>query len=264
MMRSVAVRKYGLHDQQAAIGSHRATTLLQDRDGLIVFPIVQHMSQQVSIVTGWNVFEEISAEEAATRTDPGSDQILPGRPLDLRKVEQNRLHLRVSFQDGSEQCSLAAPDVDDVIESGEVVSLDYRRSDGSVHADHRVVEAGAVKRFTGEIAEQVVAVGCLHAAFASLQRMQKMIPRLPLPGTRDGQDRGTRRARRAVAQGIAERCIHELAGRRLLDEAATGEGTQQSAERWRVRPGLERQFLRRERAAGKAVSDAKFGCRIDR
>ena len=81
-----------------------------------------------------------------------------------------------------------------------------------MHANHRIIESGAVNRLAGEKSEQVLAERRLDARLPRSQRVKKLIPRLPLPRTRDRQDRGARGPGRAVTQGIAKRGRRKLAG----------------------------------------------------
>jgi hypothetical protein len=54
------VRHNHIHQQQPAIPGHRSTAILEDSNGTIVIPIVDHATQQVSGCSLWNRSEEIS------------------------------------------------------------------------------------------------------------------------------------------------------------------------------------------------------------
>ena len=67
VMRRIAVGQYGLDDQQAAFRRHRLAALAQDRDRIVIAPIVQYMRQHKGIMPGWKVLEEIAGMKCTAR-----------------------------------------------------------------------------------------------------------------------------------------------------------------------------------------------------
>src|ERR1700761_6757317 len=112
--------------------------------------------------------------------------------LGFWQVEQNPARLRTCFQNLGEQRTLATTDIDNAPKPRKIIGSDDRRRDGTMHADHGIVKTGAMNRLVGEKIEQIFAECRSDAGLPSSQHVKKLIPRLPLPRARYGQDGGAR------------------------------------------------------------------------
>src|SRR5262249_61002177 len=88
--------------------------------------------------------EYISGHEAPLRDRSALAAV--GRGDGFRHVEQLRAQFWISSEHGRQQRAVAAADIDDVVEWGEVVGGDDRRRLRPVHLEHHAIEAAGLVR----------------------------------------------------------------------------------------------------------------------
>ena len=98
------------------------------------------MADQVDVAAfGRRRGEHVAGHEAHARQRPALAALGGGNRL--RHIEQRRAPVRVGGEHGRQQRAVAAADVHDVIEPGEIVGGDDRRRLRTVHLEHHAVEA---------------------------------------------------------------------------------------------------------------------------
>lgn len=107
----IAFRNDTFDHQKLAGRGHRLMAVAENREGLVFFPVVDDMPQQVGIGAGWHAFKEIAADELAAIEQAGTFQGR-SRTIDhVRQVEEDAFHLRVLFENRGELRSIAAANI---------------------------------------------------------------------------------------------------------------------------------------------------------
>lgn len=110
-----------------------AATISQNLDGLVVAPIMEDSLQQVRISAGGKGLKEVCADQLA------SSRYI--RVLDLastrnhrRLIAENTRGPWAALENASQERPVTAGNVDDLGETREVVSVEYRRLSSSVES----------------------------------------------------------------------------------------------------------------------------------
>jgi hypothetical protein len=122
----VLTRSHPLDDQQSRAGTHGGSAAAQDRERGLVGPVVQDLLEHVGVGAAGHRGEEV----AGLHAQPA------GRLAErLGHVEGHALELGLGVQDRGEQRAVAAADVDDRPEAGEIAR---DLLDPALKAEHRL------------------------------------------------------------------------------------------------------------------------------
>src|SRR5262249_36990147 len=96
-----------------------------------------------------------------------------------RQIAENATGIRVPLEDTFQKRAVTAGDVDDPGETGEIVSLEYRRNFDVTETGHSGFEDGALLRAPGKILEEGLSEHTLKGGRAGLHRLVEIAPGPP-------------------------------------------------------------------------------------
>lgn len=107
----------------------RVSAGAEDAGRGFVIPVVQDPGEDVRIaVRGERIGEEVAWDEFAAVGEPGYREPLPSTVDNSQQVEDHAAHMRMGVQHGFDQRAVAAADVDDALDTSEVVDASERGS----------------------------------------------------------------------------------------------------------------------------------------
>src|SRR5262245_13386718 len=90
----------------------------------------------------------------------------------VRRIEEDPGHLRIFLQDRGDQRSVAAPDIDYLPDSAEVVRSRNCCGDNPPHIVHRLIEYLSLLRVGGQVIEEIHSSDALECWFACLDAIE--------------------------------------------------------------------------------------------
>jgi hypothetical protein len=229
-----------LDDDHPAAVAGGLSAPAQDRAGLVIVPVVEHVAEHVRVTAGGQGIEEaLPGERAApvqappVQASPGQaspGQVLPA-PLDgVGQVDQRAANLRVRVEDGGQQRAGAAADVDDVARAGPVVA-GGRVGHVLRPGGHGRVERGAHRRIGGQVRPERRAEDRLPGGLPGAQGVQEPGERQVHPPAEPVEvQRDLHPGRVIRAQQRREVVEPERARVRLGEHAMAGQVRQQPAQ----------------------------------
>src|SRR5262245_31004860 len=115
---------------------------------------MQHVRQNVSVVTGRYSLEKIATDHLAAAAKPlPFDKVARPRAR-FRQLQDRAMQAIARTQDCRQQLSSAAADIRNRLETGKIVSTGNSRRDSAVHTNHRLVELVTILGMSAQIVEQ--------------------------------------------------------------------------------------------------------------
>src|SRR6185295_17103414 len=200
----------------------------EDLDALGVVPVVDDVAEDVGVGAGDRVEEAAGLGAAAVGEGGGGDD--GGGALDdAGEVEDDAAGFGGGAEDFDEGGRVAAADVGDGVEGGEVVGLDHGGGFGAVDGGHGLVEAAAVVGALGEVVEDGCAEDLVEAGAAGFDGVGELREG-GVAEVADHEGGGVLRAGDVGAQALAQLGVGEAAGGGLGEDADGGEGAQEAVE----------------------------------
>ena len=224
---AVVGRQRRLQHQHARVRLHRAADVAENAQAFVVVVVVQQVADQISVAAFRRGLEHVAGDEGDAGQRPAL-AALRGRDR-FRHVEQRRTAVGISGEDRGNQRTVAAADVDDVLERREVVGGDDRRRLRPVHLEHHPVEALGLIGMRAEPVEERLALERLETRDVAGKRIVEVHPHVGEVVVEIGR-RGRHRVGRARAEQAAERREHEAAAGGLADDADGRERAQQPVD----------------------------------
>src|SRR5260370_15377038 len=112
-LRRVHPRRHHAFDQQElAVGRYSLAAILENGDAALIIPIVNDVLENIFIGARRHGAEEVSRDNLASLRYACSLKLTRSTRISARKVEDNAAQLRLGAQDGSDECAIAAADID--------------------------------------------------------------------------------------------------------------------------------------------------------
>jgi len=212
----------------AAAGAGRLGAAPQDRDGLAVGPVVQHVPDHVEIGAGGKRVEEVLAREAEASGDVRRAVDLRGARDGAGQVDERAAHAGVQPQELGEHGAGAAADVDDMLDAVPAVrelQPGVRRA-VTARPDH-VVEAGREARMGRQVLPERDSVLLRVRRLAGAHPVRQRAPGAREPAADPVEIEERRRVADAVGRGVER----EAAGLRLGEDPAGHEVREHGVQR---------------------------------
>jgi pimeloyl-ACP methyl ester carboxylesterase/class 3 adenylate cyclase len=156
-------------DQHPAVAGRGLAAVGQDLGRPGVIPVMQHVRQHVAVGPAGDTKKEVARGDLAPIGDSCGGQHSLCAGCYGRQLEQCALEMRMAAQDGREQGSPAATDVNDCADVGEVVAGGHGRGERCGPLGHRGVKDRGVRGMLGQEVEQGHLVGSVEAGLAGFE-----------------------------------------------------------------------------------------------
>jgi len=131
---------------------------------------------EVSVAPRRDFLEEAPADGLATVRQSSLLEPLLGSPDDSRQIVKHSLHRWILAEHRAEHAAVAAADIDEGADAGEVVRIQHRLGLGAVNARHCVIEdLGLLRVFRQEL-EDRFAVDVVEGDLAGLDAVKQLAP----------------------------------------------------------------------------------------
>ena len=104
--RFIGVRDHLLDEQESAIWCHRTVAAFEDRNAMLIVPIMQDEGEQVDIPTTWHRLKKVSRDHLAALGEASGSEMRFRALAHLGRLKQDapcvRIHLRMEAR--SEPC----------------------------------------------------------------------------------------------------------------------------------------------------------------
>ena len=204
-MRDVAGRQDHFDDQQPAARFHRLPAIDEDRDAIVLVPVMDDVRQQVRITSCWNVLEEIDGFDGEAIGEAARFDQRGCFTNDVREVGENAARSRVTLENRGQQITRPAADVNDSLAAREVTRGGDRNGLVAVEANHRLVEVRRFLRMLRQIAKDRRAKLLLHRGLARFKAIEELLPSSPPPVARQGKCGGSGRSGRVALERFPKR-----------------------------------------------------------
>ena len=168
-VRRVALRQHELDDQQLGAPLHRFAAVAENRQALILVPIVNDVRQDVGVPARRNAVEEAPVLDRDSAFHPVRAQQRRRVRDDMRAIEEDASRLGVAFEDVAQHVPGGAADIDDRAEAREVIGGGNRRRLRAMDADHGFAELRGLLRMLRQIVEERHAPDFLHRGLTGLE-----------------------------------------------------------------------------------------------
>ena len=152
---------------------------------------------------------------------------------------------------------MAAADIGEALDCGEVVSLDDRLRRDRGRIGHGVLEGLALPGPFGEHLPNMLAIGLAYAVGSGAQARRDVLIGAGGEFLAEHHRHGAQRARRVGPEQLADRGQREMARRPFPEHAEAREHAHHAIERGRVRARLGRDLLDRPWRAVHVIGDAE-------
>ncbi len=214
--------------EHAGIRPHGTAHIGENANAIRIVVVVHEVADQIGIAPfGCRIRKHVAGDEGHA----GQRSALPalGGGDGLRHIEQRRAPVRVGGKHGGQERTVAAADIDDVIECREVVGGNDRGRLRSVHLEHHAIEAPGFVRMVGEPSEERPTLERLEGGAVAGERVIEMHPHVGEVVVEEDR-RGPGAVRRVRTEQAPERRQREAPARRLGHDPDGRERAQQPVD----------------------------------
>ncbi len=252
-----------LDDQHPGRVRHGLAAVAQDRHTALVVPVVQHALDHIAVAALGHGGEEVLGDEHAPVRDARGGEGVRGSGHADRGVDQDPVQMGVVPEDSGEQGAVAAADVHDGPDVGEVVGPSQRLGLRAAADRHRGVELRAQLRIGREQVEDRASGDRLHGRPSGAQALGEPSPGGPDGLAEVGHQHGADGARHVRAEQFAGRCQPEAVLAPLFHHAEGGQAPQQPAQGRGPGSGALGQLLGGQGLFGQQVGEPQPGRGVD-
>src|SRR5262249_41070472 len=182
--RFVPRRNDTLDDEQFACGQHRTMAIAKYRQTLFLVPIVDDVPQNVRIRPGWYGFEKAAGDELATIQQARRLNPLLRTLDDMREIEENALHPLVFLEDFRHLGTVAAANVRNDTDPGEIVRVENGARFPAMNTDHGCIEDAGLVGMFAQIIENRLAENFVEGNLSGATAVLDLCPgtKLLVPG----------------------------------------------------------------------------------
>ena len=259
-IRVVAGRDDVVDDEYSPFLVHSGAAVLENLHALLIVPVVEDVFHDVGIAARRHSLEETSCFEPAALSDsPCGHVLILLRASDHRGlVEQHALQLGVRFEDGGQQTAVAATDIHERADPGELIRGRNRRVLSPGETGHRLAEVGEVRGVLLEILEDRNTVGLAKRVLAGLHSIKEFLPGVTRVLLVAHQRPAAHRTGDTRLERGGERREFELAALGFSKDANTRQRAEDAVERRRLHARRRCQLIGSLRAALEEVGQFEF------
>src|SRR5262249_415453 len=162
-------------DQERAVFLHRVATVAENREALLLGPVVDDVREDVGVSAGRNALEEVPRLDRDAIRDAAGREHPAGLGDDVGPIEEAAARTLVTGEDRGEEVPGSPADVHDRAEAREVVGGRDRGGLAPVDAYHGVVEVGRGLGILREVVERAHAPGLLEGGLSSSDRVLELL-----------------------------------------------------------------------------------------